>query len=167
MNVSGLVNRFGRKTAAGAALLGLCISLFVGVGHFASAAINPADAENEEIALSLATLLRSARAVISDNQKHINDASKGDKGLSSAAVLAKAKANYKAATGVDIDSIDPSTMHGELIRAEMDAIGQVMDEAQQLINEPGTGYKGFLPAIFARLVTGKFRARRAMLPTSS
>lgn len=161
MNVSGLVNRFGRKTAAGAALLGLCISLFVGVGHFASAAINPADAENEEIALSLATLLRSARAVISDNQKHINDASKGDKGLSSAAVLAKAKANYKAATGVDIDSIDPSTMHGELIRAEMDAIGQVMDEAQQLINEPGTGYKGFLPAIFARLVTGKFRALKS------
>ena len=33
-----------------------------------------------------------------------------------------------------------------------------MDEAQSAINEQGVGLKGFLPAIFARLVTQKFGA---------
>ena len=115
---------------------------------------------NEDIALSMATLLRSARAVISKNQKHINDASKGDKGLSSDVVLAKAKENYKKATGIDIDSIDSTGLQGELLKAEMDAIVEVMDEAQPRINEKGVGLKGFLPAIFARLVTQRFRAKK-------
>lgn len=116
---------------------------------------------NEEIALNMATLLRSARAVISKNQKLINDPSKGDKGLSSEVVLAKAKANYTEATGSDIDSIaDPSTLQGELLQAEMEAIVEVMDEAQAQINEKGVGFKGFLPAIFARLVTERFRDKK-------
>ena len=40
-----------------------------------------AAASNEDIAVSLATLLRSARAVISKNQKHINDPKVGNKGI--------------------------------------------------------------------------------------
>ena len=58
-----------------------------------------AAADKEATAVSLATYLRSARAVISKNQKHINDASKGDKGLSAKAVMAKARANYKKGVG--------------------------------------------------------------------
>ncbi len=132
------------------------MSILVGAGSLTLAA-----SSNEEIAISLSTFLRSARAVISKNQKLINDASKGDKGLTGEAVLAMAKENYKKATGVDIDSIaDPSTLQGELLQAEMESVTEVMDEAQALINEKGVGLKGFLPAIFARLVTEKFRDKK-------
>ena len=67
---------------------------------------NPAwsAASDEEIAVSLATLLRAARAVISKNQKHINDPEVGDKGLSAEMVVATAKENYKKATNQDLDS---------------------------------------------------------------
>ncbi len=73
-------------------------------------------------------------------------------------VVAAAKANYKKATGVDSDSVDPASLEGELLGALVEAITAVMDEAQPLINEKGAGLKGFLPAIFARRVTEEFRA---------
>lgn len=155
MTTIGLLSRYGRKIALGAVLGAFCISLFAGAGQVISATT-----DNEEIALNMATLLRSARAVISKNQKLINDPAKGDKGLSGEAVLATTKENYKKATGTDIDSFDFSSLQGELLLAEMQAIVEVMDEAQVLINEEGTAFKGFLPAIFARLVTEKFRAKK-------
>ncbi len=83
MRVICLLRRYGRDITVVAALTACTISLAVGAGNTALAAKS-----NEEIALAMATFLRSARAVISDNQKLINDASKGDKGLTSAVVLA-------------------------------------------------------------------------------
>ena len=111
---------------------------------------------DEAVAMSLATLLRSARAVISEQQEDINDPSKGDKGLTGEAVLKIAKAKYKKATGVDIDSIRPGTVHAELLKAEMAAIVKVMENAQELINQKGVGFKGFLPAVFAFHVSKRF-----------
>ncbi len=131
--------------------LTLAVALFVGTSNIAWT-----KESDEEVAVSLATLLRSARAVISDKQKHINNPEIGDKGLSADVVVGIAKANYKKATGTDIDSIDPASLHGQLIAAELQAVRDVMDEAQSTINEQGVGLKGFLPAIFARLVTQKF-----------
>ena len=130
-----------------------CCSLAVGYGQTARAAD-----DLEQVALNLVTLLRSARAVISDNQGHINDASLGDKGLTGAAVVAKAKENFKKATGHDISEYLGKGLQGELLQVELDAIAAVMTEAQEVINEKGRGFKGFLPAIFARQVTEKFRA---------
>ncbi len=115
-------------------------------------------ATDEEIALSLATLLRASRAVIGKNQKHINDPNIGDKGLSADVVLKKAKANYEKAAGHSLDSIDPASVQGKLLQAELNAITEVMNDAQGNINEKGKGLKGFLPAVFARLVTQKFKA---------
>ncbi len=108
--------------------------------------------EKEVLSKELSTLFRSARKVISVNQKHINDSSLGDKGLSAKAVIAKAKANYKAATGADLDLATNAKAKQAMLNAVMD----VMDEAQELINEKGAGFKGFLPAIFARQVATKF-----------
>lgn len=123
-----------------------------------SLSFQPAHAEtDEEIAISVATLLRSARAVISDRQKHINNPDIGDKGVSSDFVIATAKTNYMKATGNSLDAIDKSSLHGQLIDAELQAIKKVMDEAQTSINEQGVGLKGFLPAVFARLVTQNFK----------
>ena len=140
--------------------LGVMVITLVGVLFVGLGPVSSATDDNEKISLSMATMLRSARAVISDKQKHINDASIGDKGLSGAAVVAAAKANYKKATGIDADSIDAASLEGELLAAFSEAIMAVMDEAQPLINEKGAGFKGFLPAIFARRVTEEFRARK-------
>lgn len=112
------------------------------------------DSVNEGISKELTTLFRSARGVISKNQKHINNADIGDKGLSGDAVVAKAKENYKAATGSDF-TIGEGTK-GESQQAMLQAIIDTMNEAQPLINEQGKGFKGFLPAIFARQVATKF-----------
>ena len=143
-----------RRSTAVAALIVFALSLFISAGNIALAE------SKKDIAESMATFLRSARAVISKNQKHINDASKGDKGLSSAVVLAMAKANYKKATGQSLDNLDSKSLKGQLLKAEMDSVVAVMDKAQSLINKKGVGLKGFLPAIFARLVTEEFRARK-------
>ncbi len=142
-----------RAVVATTAAIAIAVSLFAGIGNFAKAETN-----QEEVALSLATMLRSARAVVSKNQAHINDSAIGDKGLSGSAVLVSAKENYKKATGVDVDTIDSASLQGELLKAQMDAVVKVMEDAQSRINEQGVGFKGFLPAVFARLVTEEFRA---------
>lgn len=151
--MTDLLRRCGLRTAIAAVLTAFFISLLAGAGSMAAST-----AGDEEIALSLATLLRSARAVISDKQTHINNPEIGDKGLSAEVVVAIAKENYAKATGTDLDSIDPTSRHGRLIAAELQAIANVMADAQATINEQGVGLKGFLPAIFARLVTQEFGA---------
>jgi hypothetical protein len=110
------------------------------------------NAEKGKIALETATLFRAARAVISDHQDLINDAAKGDKGLSGAVVIEKAKQNYKKAKGHDIPQEDSASLSSQVQTALFTAINEVMDNAQPLINEPGKGFKGFLPAVFAKQV---------------
>lgn len=109
---------------------------------------------DEDTALALATYFRSARAVISKNQANINDASKGDKGLSASAVVAEADKNYKAAAGQDVSAA--SGQKAALLKALQGAVSETMNEAQDLINEKGVGFKGFLPAVFAGQVASKF-----------
>jgi hypothetical protein len=111
------------------------------------------------IAKSLAEMLRAGRSVISANQGRINDPTLGDKGLSGAAVLQQAVKIYQASTGTDPATIDPASRHGKLLHAEMDAIVEVMDSHQATINAMGTGFKGFIPAVFGRLVSEAFGAR--------
>src|SRR5262249_14883513 len=67
---------------------------------------------------------------------------------------------YQETTGVDADSVDPASRSGRLLRNQMDAIVEVMDANQTTINAKGTGFKGFIPALFARLVNEAF-VRRA------
>lgn len=108
------------------------------------------------IAMRLADLLRSARTVISLNQDLINDPTKGDKGLTGEKVLANSIALHKDRTGEDPRDSDASALEGKLLRAQMDSIAAVVDENQPTINAKGVGFKGFIPAVFARLVNEKF-----------
>jgi hypothetical protein len=112
----------------------------------------------EDVSKDLTLIFRSARKVISDSQDLINDASKGDKGLSSDAVLEKAKANYKAVAGKDLVVKDDGTEAGKARAALISAVKAVMDEAQPLINEKGKGFKGFLPAVMGGRVAKNFSA---------
>jgi hypothetical protein len=109
-----------------------------------------------EVALSLSNMLRAARGVIASRQPLINDPNIGDKGLSGEVVLAEAVKNYREVTQSDPLSIGPDTRKGRLLSAQMTAIREVMDNSQGDINSPGIGFKGFVPAVFARLVNERF-----------
>jgi len=115
-------------------------------------------AETDDIttAMRLADLLRSARTVISRNQDLINDPSVGDKGLTGDKVLEEALALYEERTGDDPREADPESREGQLLGAQMEAVLEVMEENQATINAPDVGFKGFIPAVFARLVNERF-----------
>ncbi|MEH6405395.1 MAG: DUF3365 domain-containing protein [Sneathiella sp.] len=117
-------------------------------------------AENDpefEIAIDLATMLRSARSVIGENQSLINDPAIGDKGLGGDVVQARALEKFqKTKGGGELDITTPS-LRSRLLNAQIDAIGKVMDENQSLINQKGVALKGFVPAVFARLVNEQFQ----------
>jgi len=115
-----------------------------------------ANDDDAAIAMRLADLLRSARTVISLNQAVINDPDVGDKALTGEKVLSDTIALLNEQTGVDPRDTDPSTLEGKLLRAQMDAIAAVVDENQSTINAKGIGFKGFIPAVFARLVNERF-----------
>ena len=117
------------------------------------------DAEDVKIAISLAKMLQAGRSVISSSQALINDPDRGDKGLTGDVVLAATIEKYRKLTGVEPASIDPASREGRLLQAEMASIKEVMDENQALINEKGSGFKGFIPATFARLVTERLQQK--------
>jgi hypothetical protein len=133
------------------AILALCVALVP------NAAASAAPAEDDmAIAQSLAEMLRDARTVISDQQDLINNPQLGDKHLTGEGVLEQAIAKYSKNTGVDPRKRDPASRQGRLLRAMMAAIIEVVDDNQPTINEKGTGFKGFIPAVFARLVAESF-----------
>lgn len=121
--------------------------------------LGAASDDDAAIATSLADMLRAARQVISNNQVRINDPNLGDKGLTGHVVLEQALVIYKKNTGADPASIDPASRHGRLLRAQMDAIVEATDANQATINAKGVGFKGFIPAVFARLVNEAFENR--------
>ena len=106
----------------------------------------------DNISQELTSLYRAARKVISDNQGHINTANIGDKGLSGKVVSSKALENYNKANNKSLTMKSMS----ESQKAMFNSVQDVMNENQDLINEQDVGFKGFLPAIFARQLANKF-----------
>ena len=104
----------------------------------------------------LASLLRVGRGVISNNQDLINDPTIGDKGLSSAAFMKAVEANYIELHGTAPLEEGLSPEQIRLTEAQLASMSEVMDEHQDLINSEGMAFKGFIPAIFARLVNERF-----------
>jgi hypothetical protein len=62
--------------------------------------------------------------------------------------------------GVEPTATDPQSRRGRLLRAMMESIVEVVDANQETINAKGIGFKGFIPAVFGRLV-GEAFARNA------
>jgi archaellum component FlaG (FlaF/FlaG flagellin family) len=137
------------------AVAALCLLLAAALP--CGAAADPALPDKDEvIAQSLAEMVRDARTVVSNNQELINDPSLGDKHLTGQKVLADAVALYRKNTGIDPEAVDKASRHGRLLHAMMNAIVEVVDDNQVTINEKGTGFKGFIPAVFGRLVSEAF-----------
>lgn len=143
-----------RCTAPGFAGAWFVLSIFMST---ATVADHPIDvAGGEDIARSLAELHRAARTVISNNQGRINDPDLGDKGLTGERVLEEAIANFTRRHGWSPRDVDAGTVRAALLDAQMEAIVQVMDEHQETINQRNVGFKGFIPAVFGRLLNERF-----------
>jgi Protein of unknown function (DUF3365) len=139
-------------------LVPLCLSVSLAIASAAAGAAPPAD-EDAMIAQHLAEMLRDARTVISNNQDLINNPELGDKQLTGKVVLDQAVQSYQKATGMDPATTDPNSRQGRLLRAMMAAIVAATNDNQATINEKGTAFKGFIPAVFARLVSEDFNQR--------
>jgi hypothetical protein len=110
-----------------------------------------------ELALRLAVLLQSARSVIGAEQARINDPAIADKGLSGKEVLLRATKAYLVKTGTEPLNAEADAREAKLVVALMDSIIEVMDANSGSINQRGVAFKGFVPAVFGRLVTEAFK----------
>ncbi|AUX74719.1 MULTISPECIES: Tll0287-like domain-containing protein [Sinorhizobium] len=107
----------------------------------------------------LAELLRAARSVLSNYQSLINDPAVADKHLDGERFTAEAIALYGKRTGSPLISDDLAERDRKLLQAQVDAMREVIDEHQDDINRPGIAFKGFVPAVFARLMNEKFAVK--------
>jgi len=137
----------------------VALAMAVAGSTLSGAAAGLAAESEEEIALNLANLLRSGRAVIGAHQDLINDPSGGDKGLTSEVVLEDTITRFQSLNGFDPRTVEPDTRMGRLFQAQIAAIQEVVDEHQGTINRPDVGFKGFVPAVFARLVNERFEEK--------
>lgn len=133
---------FGLATAA-VALLG------------GPAALAVAD-DLDETGARLAALLRAGRSVISNHQALINDPTVGEKNLDGERVAREAAALYAEREGAPPLTEDTADLDRRLIEAQLAAMREVVDEHQQLIDAEDLGFKGFIPAVFGRLVNERF-----------
>jgi hypothetical protein len=139
-----------KKTAFIATLV---LSAFC-AGHPAS--LSAQDIDEVEMGNRLAAVLRAGRSVVSNSQSLINDASIGDKGLTGDRFYAQVIETYLAANGQHPLPADLGTEARNLTETQLAAMVQVIDENQEIINAEGIEFKGFIPAVFARLVNEKF-----------
>jgi hypothetical protein len=133
--------------------------LILTIGFCLAASIAGAADDDTGISADLAGMLRAGRAVVSANQERINDPAKGQEGLDGPGFLAQVVAQFQKTTGKDPRAIDPASQGGRLVHMEMDAIVEVIDASQPMFKAPGPTFKGFIPAVFARLVSESFNRR--------
>jgi len=125
-------------------ILGGAIAMTLTLGASPSVAGNEA-----EVAEHLIDLLKIGRSILSQQMQNINDPAKGDKGFTGDYVAREVIERFKKKTKIDLripNVVPQAGLYLALIEAEKD----VVDESQPIINRPGIGFKGFIPAVFAR-----------------
>lgn len=138
----------------------LCTASFVGPTVAAStgdaAAADTVAAEELDIALSLAELLRAARTVVAGHQALINDAERNTPAPDGRAILADSLALLEGAGSAVPAAIGEDSRRGRFLALQAEAIVEIIDENRGVLDQPGVGFKGFVPAVFARLVNERF-----------
>lgn len=135
---------------------GLIFAVFFAWAAFcALAGFVVADEDDNTTGERLAALLRAGRTVISSHQKLINDESLGNKDLTGQRVVNEALQIFAQRKGDQ----DLSPLDRQLFDAQVAAIKEVVDEHQGMIDMKGVGFKGFIPATFARLVNERFEEK--------
>jgi hypothetical protein len=168
-------NRRGSAIALAIFSTGVAVSIFlvaahdrpfggaIGVKSALLAHVLPEETESQNdfdrtIAADLSALLRAARAVVSDHQDAINQRG-GDRSFTSRSVIEETRARYARETGHPLPALDLTSTEGRLLQAELDAIEEVVDEAQASITDPEREFKDFIPAIFAYRVADRFNQK--------
>jgi general secretion pathway protein A len=122
-------------------------------------------AELEKQAQLLSDFLVAGRGVVAQSipKYGINDAAKGDKGFTPAMFVQDINAKFLAATGIDLQAgTSAEPLPGNtlaLLQDLLDISRQVCAENQELINMPGIGFKGFIPATYGKMVGEMFKTR--------
>jgi len=129
----------------------------LGLGCATSQATASEDADLK-VGNALANMLRAGRSVVSASQPLINNPDVGDKGFTGEKLIGEAKVIYAERTGAPLLADDLSERDRRLIDAQMQAMRRIVDSHQSDINRRGFGFKGFIPAIFARLTNEEFEA---------
>ena len=134
----------------------LAIAILLGSVSFSGSSALADQEDLVSVGNKLAAVLRAGRAVVSANQPLINDASKADKGLTPAVFMAQVADVYSTQNADRPILGDLSEIERVLVNAQLEAMASVVAEQQPLINAPDLGFKGFIPAVFARLVNEQF-----------
>lgn len=168
-------NRVASISAMGIFATGVSVSVLIIVSHnrpfggpifVDSALLTQIESEemlnqqetNRAIVMRLTTLLDAARKVIADHQDLINKPA-ADKAFTSDWVITETLSNYIEATGHLLTDFDKNSAEGMILQAELDAISEVIDNAQPLFNDPDVGDKSFPPAIFIYQVAQSFNKK--------
>jgi hypothetical protein len=137
----------------------LKLTLVISLGFGSSVVQAAADVDADfAIGNKLADMLRASRSVVSASQPLINDAAIGDKSFTGVKLVRDAEAIYAERVGSQLLVDDLSARDRRLLDAQRQAIRLVVDDHQAEINQLGVGFKGFIPAVFARLVNEEFVA---------
>lgn len=93
------------------------------------------------------------------NQSYINDPQVGDKGITSSKVLQDADKAFEAKHKKAFLSGSGDKLFDGARQALVTAITEVVDSYQNVINEEGKGFKGFIPAVFRSKVSLVFNEK--------
>lgn len=139
-----------RRLRCGVFLTALAFCLIEGV----------AAGESDDVATGerLAAFLRAGRSVISSHQDLINDPAIGPKNLTGQRVVTEALEQFRR-QGKSPAPDTFSESDRKLFDAQIEALREVVDEHQKMIDAKGVGFKGFIPATFARLVNERFEEK--------
>ena len=109
----------------------------------------------------LAILLDAGRDTIAKQQELINDASKANKGFTSEVFERQVVEEFRQRTGIaltDLDAAAVPAMAKPLLTRLMQESKKTIDTYQSVINVPGFGYKGLIPATFGTETAARFQS---------
>lgn len=135
-------------------------AIVLGIGL--SPAVVFAAADEVETGRLLAVLHDSGRVTIGANQPLINDPDKGDKGFTPDNFEKQVTAKFKDRAKVDLGNLKNEKvpeLAKKLLPQLIDAMRATVSDYQPVINRPGVGFKGFIPATFGTQAAAKFRAK--------
>ena len=117
----------------------------------------------------IAEFLHLGRVTVAQSLKkfQINNAKIGDKGFKCNWFVNEINNKFKKKTGIDIingkseQTLPSGTM--ELLKELINGSKKVCEDNQPLINTPGIGFKGFIPASYGRQLGDYFKAKTGII----
>ncbi len=141
----------------GRGVLWALLVLLFGVVAYASVCDSIPREKAQEIARYIADVIVAGRGVVAQHQDLINDPSKGDKGFSPEYVEKLIRKRFREMTGKDVSELDPEAR--QVVEEVIAAAKMSVRMNQARINQPGKGFKGYIPAVFGRETGQILKAR--------